>query len=268
MIDTMVFVADLAADTYTAGDAIAFTQIAGPTVVRDGLGTATLKAINSGALYYASDFKPNIRFIVKNSNWNDPIKNGPSALSDATALLENSTGYQSGNDCVLQVNSAFEVSAEWFQTTTTTQANTVFVTIDIEYSALTGVQDPRAEVGTPCTIDYEFSSVPSMTMGDCENATWTEVSFDSFKAGYRYLLQKVSLQVSTGTAYGFLKISGGASMGGLVRIIPIASLCAAVGKTITYTAPEVKGPFSMGLMLLNGSGTADVTVTCDYVKRG
>lgn len=269
MIDTMLFVADLPAAAYAIGDTVTFTQIAGPTVVRDGLGTATLKAINSGCLVWASESKPNLRYKVKNSNWNDPIYNGASALSDANGLSERSVGYQNGNDCVLQVNSAFEVSAEWYQAFTTTGPNTVFVAIDIEYSGLSGVVDPRSEVGTPCSIVYDMGAVTSITAGSFTAGTWTDVSFDSFKAGYRYLLQKISIQVSAGVAYGFLKISGGASMGGLSRILPITSLNSAVGRLVTYAAPEVKGPFTMSVMLFDSvGGSNNVEVTCDYVKRG
>lgn len=268
MIDTMLFVADLPIDTYNIGDKVTFTQIAGPKVVRDGLGTATLKAINSGAITWASESKPAVRYKVKNSNWNDPIYNGASSLSDSNGLNERSVGFQNGNDCVLQVNSAFEVEAEFYQALTSTGANSLFVTIDIEYSGLSGVVDPRAEVGTPASIVYDMGTVPDTSNGSFTAGTWTEINFDSFKAGYRYLLQKISLQVSSGSAYGFIKISGGASMGGLSRIIPVSSLNSAVGRVITYTAPEVKGPFTIGVMLYQNAGASDVGITCDYVKRG
>lgn len=269
MIDTMLFIGNFPIGTYAVGDKITFTQIAGPTVVRDGLGTATLKAINSGSILWASESKPAVRYKVKNSNWNDPIYNGASSLADSNGLNENSVGYQNGNDCVLQVNSAFEVEAECFQAITTTGDNSLFVAIDIEYSGLTGVQDPRKEVGTPCSLVYDMGTVPYTAGAGFSTGTWTEISFDKFKAGYRYLLQKISLQVSQGSSFGFIKISGGATMGGLTRIIPVSSQNSAVGRVITYTAPEVKGPFTMGVMLLNSTGNAtDSSITCDYVKRG
>lgn len=268
MIDTMLFVADIPAGTPAIGDKVTFTQIAGPKVVRDGLGTPTLKSINTGALTWHSGSKPNLRYSVKNSNWNDPLYNGASAITDANGLNENSTGYQNGNNCALQVNSAFEVSAEFYQSVTASDDNTVFVSIDIEYSGLPGVQDPRGEQGTPCSLVYDFASVPSTPIGAFTTGTWTELSFDNFKAGYRYLMQKVSMQVSVGTGNGFVKFSGGASMGGLSRILPMTSLNSAVGKVITYTAPEVKGPFTIGLMVYDAQGTADIGLTCDYVKRG
>lgn len=271
MIDTMLFVADLPAGTYAAGDTVTLKLHTGPAVVRDGLGTPVLKNIQTGTLFRGSSvgYGP-IRYKVKNSNWNDPVYNGPASLSSSVAMLDEVTGMQNGNDCELQVNSAFEVEAEFYQASTTTVGNTIFCTIDIEYSNNSGLVDPRSEKGTPCSILYEFDALAIPAVGNTmETATWIEYSFDSFKAGYRYLLQKMSMQISGDSCTGFVKISGGASMGGLCRIIPITSLSTVVAKTIKYTSPEVKGPFNLGLMLLvEGSGASyDVELICDYVKR-
>lgn len=269
MIDTMLFAADIPADTYAAGDVVTLKQIYGPTVVRDGLGQPVLKAINTGALYNGSTSRPMIKYKVQNANWNDPIINSASSLNDPTGLSEGSTGYQPGNDCPLIVNSAFTVSAEWFQPQTTTIDNSVYIAIDIEYPAIAGVQDPRGEKGTPCSIEYDFDSLSVAALGNLETATWTENSFDSFKAGYRYLLQKMEVNSEVlATLFGFVKISGGASMGGLSRIVPITSLSSALGKVITYAPVEVKGPFTLGCMFFTtAAATGNTTVVMDYVKR-
>lgn len=269
MIDTMLFAADIVAGSYVAGDKITLKQIYGPAVVRDGLGAPVLKAINTGALYNGSTFRPMIKYKVQNANWNDPIVNSASSLNDPTGLDQGSTGYQSGNDCELQVNSAFTVEAEWFQPQTTTINDSIFVAIDIEYPAIAGVQDPRGEKGTPCSIEYDMGNINVAALGNLETATWTEKSFDSFKAGYRYLMQKMEVNSEVvATLFGFVKISGGASMGGLSRIVPITSLSSAVSKVITYSPVEVKGPFTVGVMFFTtAAAQGNTTVVMDYVKR-
>lgn len=270
-IDTMLFTADMPADTYTAGDVIELTLQAGPTVVRDGLGLPVLKSITTGQLSNRSGSKVPMMFYAQNSNWNDPIINSPSAIADVTGMSEASGGYQGGNNCALQVNSAFTVYAVVLQTVTTTVNNSAFCTIDIEYPNIPGLQNPLGETGTPCSIDYIFESATLPATGQIATASWNEMSVDKFKAGYRYLLQKVTLGVSEGTIfYGFVRISGGANMGGLARIIPVTSYSSAVGKVITYTAPEVKGPFNIAILpscYADTDITADVHVVCDYVKR-
>lgn len=266
MIDTMLYFADIPAGTYAIGDKVTFTLHSGPAVVRDGLGAPVLKSINTGGFIKDSTAQMPVRYKIKNSNWNDPIYNGPSHFNDVNFLSEASTGFQNGNDCVLQVNSSFEVEAEFYQALTSTGDNSAFVGIDIEYSGLPGVQDPRGEKGEPCSLVYDLGAVTATNVGAFTTATWSEASFDTFKAGYRYLMQKMSLQASTGNAYGFIKFSGGASMGGLARIIPFTTASAAVGKIISYTSPEVKGPFNIGVMYFGTSSSLSATV--DYVKRG
>lgn len=272
MIDSMLFLYDLPAGTYSIGDKVTLNLHTGPAVVRDGLGTPVLKGIYTGALTKGSSAGGQaVRYYVKNSNWNDPAINGPSILYDVTGQLEQTTGYQPGNDCVLQVNSAFEVTMEFFQASTTTVANTYYALIDIEYSSLAGVQNPQGESGIPCSILYDCGSLAldSVTAGSLSTTGWTEKSFDVFKAGYRYMLQKISVETSQNTVLGFMKFSGGASMGGLSRIIPLCSLSAAAGKVITYTNAEVKGPVNVGVLLTDytGANTDDISLVCDYVKR-
>lgn len=269
MIDTMLFAADIPAGTYAAGDEITFTQIAGPTVVRDGLGQPVLKAINTGALYNGSTSRVMAKYKVQNANWVDMVVNSASSLNDVTGTAEGSTGYQPGNNCPLQVNSAFTVSGEWFQPQTTTIDNSVFIAIDIEYPNIGAVQDPRGESGIPCSIEYDMGTINVAVLGTLESGSWTDVSFDKFKAGSRYLMQKIEVNSEiTSTLFGFVKISGGASMGGLTRIVPITSLSSAIAKVITYAPVEVKGPFTIGVMFFTtAASSGDTTVVIDYVKR-
>lgn len=274
MIDTTLFMADIPAGTYAAGDKVVLDVKSGPAVVRDGYGQAILKDVCTGNLIRVySNEKIVMRFYVQNQNWNDPIINGPSALDNDFAFNEDARGLNKGSDCVLQPNSGWTVYGEFLLGITTTVDQSVFATVDIDYPSVGAVKDPMAETGTPASIVYSFENYDSETNGASAAATWTSVSFDKFKAGYRYLMSKASLCVygASGAVVGFLAISGGASMAGLRRIIPMNTSTTAIGKKITYATAEVKGPVNMEIMLFSGSTTqltgVEIQTTIDYVKR-
>lgn len=271
-IDTMLYMADVPAGTYAAGDEITLTLKSGPTVVRDGLGQPILKDICTGALFNnRSASKVAVKFYVQNQNWNDPIINGNSALDNINSFSEDARGLQVGNDCPLMVNSAFTVKAVFEQAVTTTVDNSLFATIDIEYPNVGAVVNPAGEIGTPASLEYEFENYTAPLVGTSASATWVAISVDAFKAGYRYLMQKISAySEGIGIYAGFIAISGGASMGGLRRIIPVTTFSGAISKKMKYATVEVKGPVTYEAMVFLDSTapvTADMVFIADYVKR-
>ena len=272
MIDTMLFMADVPTGTYAAGDEIVLNLKSGPAVVRDGLGQPILKDICTGTLNSTTTgAKIQVKFEVINQNWNDPVINGPSSLDNIMSFNEDARGLQKGNDCPLVVNSAFAVKCKFIQGVTTTADNSVFCTIDIEYPNVGAVVDPANEKGIPASLEYTFQNYTTNLKGAAASAQWVALSVDAFKAGYRYLMQKVSVNTAgSGIVSGFLAISGGASMGGLRRIIPMTSYSGAISKKLTYATVEVKGPVTFEAMFFIDGGsatTADLDIIADYVKR-
>ena len=265
-IDTTLFMADVPAGTYAVGDVIPLKVKAGPSVVRDGYGRAVLKEIVSGGMYGAVG--PAVGFTVQNSNWVDSLQNNISYMNDATAIVDGSTGVQSGNDCELQPNSSWTVYATVLKAQTTTAANTIFVTIDVDYPNVASVQDPSAETGYPVTTNESYD-VNLYAFGTSDTATWNVYNVDNLKAGYRYLLQKISIMPEKSSlAVGFVAMSNAAGMQGLTRIIPVASLAASIMKHITYASPLTKGPMDIKFLLFAASASTDTTALfVDYVKR-
>lgn len=267
MIGSMLFVGDMPAGTYAAGDRIPMVLKDGPAVVRPGLGAPVLQGITTGAILKRSTTQFPGLFHIKNDNWVDEIINAPCALEDTTALSGDSTGYQAGCGCVLQENSGFTVYAEVNQAITTTVANSLFVLIDIDYPAVGAIADPEKEIGTPCSIEYDLAVTINAT-GAAVAALWDVQSFDKFKAGSRYLMTKIQPVIDAGTAHGFVAFEGGASMNGLVRIIPTTTLSSAIGRTIHYATVEQKGPVNVKAMFFEPTaGTANIDVVADYCKR-
>lgn len=274
-VDTTLFMADIPAGTYAAGDKVVLNVKSGPAVVRDGYGQPILKDVCSGVLVRSySGEKIQMRFYIQNQNWNDPIINGPSAIDNDFAFNDDARGLNKGSDCPLQVNSGWTVVGEFLVGITTTVAQSVFCTIDIDYPSVGAVKDPMQETGVPASIVYDFDNYNTITNGTSSTATWSVINVDKFKAGARYLMSKMSLAVynSSGGGVGFIAISGGASMAGLRRIIPINTNTTSVGKRVNYTTVETKGPVNFELMFFSAS-TVQLTgvtmqATVDYVKRG
>ena len=267
MIGSMLFVADMPAGTYAIGDKIPLVLKDGPAVVRPGLGVPVLQGITTGAVLKRSTTQFPGLFHVKNDNWVDEIINAPCALEDPTALSIDSTGYQGGCGCVLLENSGFTVYAEFNQAITTTVDNSLFCLIDIDYPAVGAIANPEEEIGTPCSIDYHMS-ITSHSTGTATAALWDVQSFDMFKAGSRYLMTKIQPVVDSGTLHGFVAFEGGASMNGLVRIIPTTTSSSAIGRTIKYATVEQKGPVNVKTLMFEVTGSSKVfDVVTDYVKR-
>ena len=269
MLDVSLFGATLAAGTYTAGDVVQLKLIDGPSVVRSGRGAAYLKRITVGQLISASGSGTNWKIHVKNSDWIDDAASFSAPLDSIAALDPQSGCIQSGQDCPLTPNSSWQVWAECVVGGTTTIDNSIFACIDIDFPSVASIIDPRSLQGFPTTISNAITA--NLQKADIEAAVWTTVNVDDLKAGYQYALVKPEVRSASGASVGFLKLSNAAGMGGLNRIIPLASATANLRNNIEYASKLVKGPMDISVMLFSATGTAvtgaSIDVMLDYVKR-
>lgn len=266
-IDSTLFVADLPAGTYNVGDRIPLAVHTGPAVVRQGYGDAILKSVISGTLVSGAGATILGDVVVQNSNWIDSLRNGPSSLNEVTALSQQSTGVQSGNNCPIEPNSSWAIYFEVQVAVTTTADNGAYCLIDIEYNAVSAVVDPAKESGFPISIQDKYT-VNVNSINSTYAGVWTTVNVDNFKPGYRYLLQKLSVcKQAPGTFTGFVAMANAAGMNGLSRIVPVCSGSANICRNIDYASVLTKGPMDIRFMLFGAVGATDVSLICDYVKR-
>lgn len=271
-IDSSLFMADIPAGTYSAGDIVELKIKAGPAVVRSGRGAALLKRLTVGTIANVSGSTTTWKISVKNSDWIDEMSSITADMFSTTTLDERTGCIQRGNDCPLTPNSSWTVTAELVSssaTVTTTVGNSIFALIDIDYPAVSSIVDPDTIPGIPTTIDYTApNAITINAAGGSTSAAWDDFNVDIFKAGYEYALQKVEmLGVS---AAGFMALANAAGMAGLCRIIPINALVLAIRNKIEYATKLVKGPMDVKFMLFANSGTATTgspRILMDYVKR-
>lgn len=269
-IDSSLFMVDIPAGTYAAGDKVTFNIKAGPAVVRSGRGEARLKRVTTGILGTVSGSVSYWKIKIKNSDWIDEMVNLSAPLLSPTSLDERSGCVQRGNDCPLTPNSSWEVTAEFIGSATTTVANTLFALIDVDYPQVSSIVDPDAIPGIPTSIDYTFPTAITLNaLGSSAAATWAEDNTDFFKAGYEYALQKIE-GVGMGAGCGFVALANAAGMAGLCRIIPIASVIENIRNKVEYATKLVKGPMDVKFLLFEnsataGSGTPELLL--DFVKR-
>lgn len=268
MLDVTLFGANIPAGSYTAGDIVELGVIDGPAVVRSGRGAAYLKRITAGTLIGASGAGSWWKISVQNSDWIDPAESLTAPLDAPTALDKYSGCVQDGQNCPLTPNSSWRVVATCVNTTTTTVANSVFCTIDVDYPQVASIVDPTTLVGFPTTITDEVTT--DLQAPSIASAKWTTHNVDLLKAGYEYALVKPEVRASN-AAVGFIKIANAAGMGGLSRIIPISTPVANLRNMIEYAGKLVKGPMDISYMLFSDSGTAvtnaSAVLLMDYVKR-
>lgn len=270
MLDVSLYGASIPAGTYTKGDMVELKNIDGPSVVRSGRGAAILKRITSGTLIGVAAGGANSYWAIHvvNSDWIDPAISLTSPLDAPTALDLQNGSIQDGQGCPLTPNSSWKVYAIATATITTTIANSVYCTIDVDYPAVSSIVDPKTLVGIPTTL--ELDTTTDAAAPNIETAAWKSINTDMFKAGYEYALVKPEIKASTG-AVGFIKLSDAAGMSGLVRIIPIAGSSQNVRNNIEYASKLVKGPMTVSLMMFSTSGTAvtgaAMELYLDFVKR-
>lgn len=268
-IDSSLFMADIPAGTYAAGDQITLTIKAGPSVVRSGRGAAILKRLTVGQLGNVTGSTSTWKISVKNSDWIDEMKSVTVPLYNASALDERTGSVQRGNDCPLTPNSTWEVVATCTSAYTTTVANSIFALIDIDYPSVSSIVDPDNIPGIPTTIDYQIPAAINLNaLGASAAAAWDEANVDIFKAGYEYALQKIEMTSILGS--GFIALANAAGMAGLCRIIPIATTADSIRNKVEYATKLVKGPMDIKYLMFANAGTASTgrpTVLLDFVKR-
>lgn len=260
-IDSMLYHATIAAGTYTTGQVINMNLVRGPSVVRDGCGTAKLKKIVTFINNSPGVAMP-ISVSVLNGNWNDPVINPAPNFSSVS--FQNGKSVQKGGNCELVVNSGFTVTAKIMNGNTSTSAVDVFCLIDIDYSSYPSVENPEDQDGTPCSIQFG-RTIPYTAVGNAP--AWSSESMDIFKAGYRYLLTGAFMDALTAAAaVGFISITGAAGQGGLERIIPLITDAAYLGVDLIASTPMTKGPMTVNYAVYGVANTA-VDVQLDFIKR-
>lgn len=268
MIDTTIFAIDIPAGSYTQGQEISMPVIFGPSVVRDGYGSAILKQVmvfttnNNVAGFSYVDFK--------NSNWNDSIKTMTTSLggnNGLCAFAKTSPVIQKCGDIELQPNSSFVVKFVVGAAVTTTVATSAVCLMDIDYPSVAAVSNPREEKGMPVSI-IRNDNVVTTADGSIATLTWTTFNVDEFKAGYRYLLAQVGFFGPSTDIVGFVAFSGAPSMNGLVRVIPVIPRLAVASRLeLDYSTPLVKGPMNISYAVLGAAGTNYTCLECDYIRR-
>lgn len=266
-IDSTLFGCDIPAATYTAGDIVPMSLIAGPANVRSGRGTAILKRILGGSITYNSNNSTQWRIHVKNADWIDDAMVVAGLLNNATTLDDHSGSVRLGNNDGLTQNSSWEAWAECIVGGTPTGAISLAALIDVDYPEVSSVIDPDKLTGVPASIPMDITAAPINLIGGFTSATWFNRNVDYLKAGYKYALQEISLMCAT-SASGFIKLSNAAGMGGLSRIVPINNGDSNIRESIGYASILEKGPMDIGLMLFaTAAGTANVYMIHDFVKK-
>lgn len=269
MIDSSLFGVDLPAGTYAVGDVVQLGIIDGPAVVRSGRGAAILKRMTAGTLINASGSSTVWKVYAKNSDWVDPMMSVTASIRETTALDERSGCVQSGNNCPLTQNSSWQVWAECVAGGTTTVANSIFCLIDIDYPSVSSIIDPYTLTGIPATLELD-NTIGIHASGTLATGAWARQNVDIFKAGYEYALQKLEF-ITAAPSQGFVSISNAAGMGGLKRIMPVASNVVNIRDKIEYASKLVKGPMDVSVIMFSNTGTAvtgaSIDVVMDFVKR-
>lgn len=264
-IDSTLFVTDVPAGSYTKGQIIELKVHTGPSVVRDGYGVGILKKVYSAIMSTASGALSDWRVFFQNSDWIDPMANGPGFFNDPLGYDDESACVQAGNDCPLAPNSGWRVWAECMGDVTTTAPNSIVGLIDIDYPKVSAVANPSAMIGYPTSIVQPLGTVGVNAIGSSESATWSGINVDFFKAGFRYLLQKIGL---SGGGTGFIQLSNAAGMGGLSRIVPTSSSNVVKKWKVSYSSALSKGPMDVKALLFAASaGNSSPALTFDFVKR-
>lgn len=262
-IDTSMFAAKIPAATYTLGDRLDLICVRGPSVVRDGYGSAQLKRVTA---LMSSGGTTAWEIHVKNGNWVDELVN-VAAGAGATALSNTSSGIQPGHDASLHANSGWQVYGVCILAGTESANKDLTTLIDVDYAGVPSVANPRTAVGVPCTNTLDMT-VANTAEGASETPVWNSVNVDILKAGYKYLLTELMFRAAVGpTGFGFISISGAAGQSGLERIVPVvANSYSALRYSIDYATPLQKGPMNINVMFF-GSGSTNAHIHIDWVKK-
>ena len=228
-IDTSLWAIDIAAGSISAGDVFEMICTDGPAVVRSSRGEALLKRMTS---FKVGASGVGFKMVFINSDWIDPVINEVGVAGNTT--FDTRTGaYQSGNNCPLTQNSSWRVYAVATSSGTAT-AGTLFGLIDVDYTSVSSIIDPDSITGIPTTIEVP-ETFTTIAAGSFVGAGWAGKSEDIFKAGYKYALQKVSVQ-GPATDTAFISFSNAAGMGGLCRIVPCYTDVVSIRSVVEYAS--------------------------------
>lgn len=268
-LDSTLFAVDVPAGTYTEGQIIQMKAIAGPAIVRDGYGPGKLKRIQTGQIGVGTVFG---RIWVQNSDWIDPVGNSPGWMTSATALSDDSSCVQLGDDCEMQPNSGWNCYVEIISGGSPTRGTSFFALIDIDYPKISAITDPQKMIGIPTTIKTKSATGTKYVAGALTTASWAVLNVDFLKAGFKYALQKLETEPGD-TLCGFVAISGAAGMGGLSRIVPFnGNSSGGIRTHITYSSILTKGPMDIKTLTFDTSITENVSnfsqvLMFDWVKK-
>lgn len=270
-IDSSLYHVTMPAGTYAAGVPVPMTCIKGPAVVRDGYGSAIMKRTVTFSNGIPAGFIGKVS--VQNSSWIDSVKNFLSSAAGNgayTAFSAIGPNVQRCGDVELQPNSTFVVAFVPDETVTTTGPVDIYCLIDIDYPSVAAVANPKAEKGTPVTLDLG-ATVTTTAPGTALD--WTVLNVDIFKAGFKYLVASVVIGATQGGSnqYGFIAINGAAGQSGLCQIIPcVVRPLGAIRLDYDYSNVFVKGPMNIEFAVVdvNGTpGTEAVHLEMDCIRR-
>ena len=217
--DNVLYHARMTANV-SAGTVVPLAFMKGIENVRQGYGTAKLK--NVRAWYAVADTDTNalnaIPVSIKNSNWVDSAGLSAQKFKGDTALSKGTLAFMRGRDKELLPNTTWTISATmpaWTYNASTAPYIDIFVLIEIEYSAVPGINTENT-AGSP--VMKQASNASDTGSANVPVAIGT---FDNLLQGITYILSEVSEPIGAiGTAQ-FLIVEGFSAQAGLIRIIPI-----------------------------------------------
>lgn len=204
----------------TAGTVVPLSLLKGIENVRQGYGSAKLK--NVRAFYATAGTDTNalhaIPVTIKNSNWVDTAGLSAQKFAGDTALSKNNLAYMRGRDKDLLPNTTWTINAvmpAWTYNASTAPYLDIYVLIEIEYSAVQGINAENT-AGSPVMKQAINASVTGSA-----NVPVTIGTFDNLLQGVTYILSEVSEPIGNIGTATFLLVEGFSAQAGLMRIIPM-----------------------------------------------
>lgn len=224
--DNVLYHARLTANA-TAGDKVNLSKLIGIENVRKGFGTPVLKSVRAHYAIASTDTNTieGVEISIQNSNWIDAAGLVACNFNDVNAMDRNNLAFMRGRDKALIENSGWIITATmpaWTYNASTAPYFDIFVLLEIEYSALEGINTEGA-TGSPVMKIASNSSVTGSALSQIMLG-----SYDNLLQNVNYVLSEVSMTKGiTGTAQ-FLIVQGFARQSGLMRIVPIKAKGSAI----------------------------------------
>lgn len=220
--DNVLYHARLTANT-AQGAVIPLTLQEGIENVRQGYGTAKLKSVKAYFAKKSTDTNAiqAIPIEIKNSNWIDSAGLSAQDFTKDVALAKNSLAHMRGRDKALLPNSSWIINATmpaaWTYNASTAPYLDIYVLIEIEYSAVQGI-NTEGVAGSPVMKQAINASVTGSA-----NVPVNIGTYDNLLQGVTYILSEVSEPLGVTGEAQFLIVEGFSAQAGLKRIIPIKS---------------------------------------------